>query len=230
VSFVDKLSVLGAGVIGGIVVSVTFVTVVAALAPWARIALGRVVIGLGPAVVETSVRGTEVVIRAVPLNAFVEPIGNELTADEPSKWEVPPGRVAALRASPWRRAVVFSFAPRLAILVLPFLVLGPARGARAWLDGFVDIARGAIGPFSTARELLDSAVATHAAEGYVTLVALTLCKQAAFDFLMLPGSLAGATRTGHKTTRPSVVALLAPFAPLIVGLVWLTAIIGWLVA
>jgi hypothetical protein len=111
-------------------------------------------------------------------------------------------------------------------VVLPLLLLGPARTFHHVVSGIVEIFAGAVSPFETARSILVAAAAVATSEGVPTLVALAFCKLTSVAILGLPTDLLFAmVRTGnHALAKLRAVLMLVWFVP---HAAWLAAWVAW---
>jgi hypothetical protein len=220
---------LGAGVLAVAI----FTMVAMALAGFARIELAQVVFGLGPRIATGRAGGTSVELRAVPISSYImavgqSPYGPEAAA-EPGRLR--PGRVSWREASPLRRALAFVAAPRLAVFVLASLVLGPQRAGLASVRGAAQYVRGALGPLSDGRALIDAGLDLLTREGAVVLAAVVLCKWIGFSLLALPSDLAGAVDSSLAAALLIArVRAVVFFVFLAMAVSWIVAGVGWVVA
>lgn len=201
----------------------TFAALGPLVAPWARVAVEKVVLGFGPALLTRIARGVRVELRLVPLTAYLTFVGGNPIGEPPPP--PPPPRVLWLEASPLRRVAAFVVAPRVLTLTIAALVLGPVRAVTAVATGLRDLPAA----FYGARPLLDAAADTLAREGFVTLAAVALCKTVSVGLVALPTDTAHAAARRHGDGLGKVRAALM-LATLVLLVAWLVAVARWAIA
>jgi hypothetical protein len=228
-----RASLIAVAVLSSTIPIASFPAVAMALARFARVALTDAALGIGPRLFATRVGPTKIIVRLVPINSWVRAAGQ-------NPYETPEDAAAALGAFPrdrvlWRDAprlrkvLAFVVAPRLAVVGVALVPLGPSRVARATLAGVVQIVTGALGPLSTARALLDAGAATLAREGALVVAAIVLCKWLSVSLLSLPGDLVTTlSRSDANAKTTAKLAVVQLFVFLAVFLSWLVAAVAWL--
>jgi hypothetical protein len=206
-----------------------FPVVATALAKFARVELAHVVFGSGTKLFARRVGPTMFELRLVPMQSWIKAVGQGVY--QPADHVEPPlrpGRVAWREASRARRVLAFVVAPRLVVFTVAAIGLGLARAGEALARGVAQLVTGAIGPFSTARAILDAGVDILAREGAWVVVAIALAKWVAFSVLTLPGDLAGAMDAseaqGRSIAKVRVALMLLFFA---IAASWLLALVAW---
>lgn len=225
-----KVELLALCLAGAVVAVALFPIVASALAGFARVVLVDAAFGMGPKLVEKKLGATRWTLRLLPLNSWVKAAGQGVYDDEEvERAALRPGRVLWREASPARRVLAFVVAPRVVVLVLAAVVLGPTGAVFATGRVIVQLVTGALGPLSTAREILEGGAALLAREGALVIVALVSCKWLGFSVLTLPGDLAGATDTELAASKKIAIAravLMVVFLGLVVS--WIVAWIAFL--
>src|SRR5262249_23171059 len=152
------------------------------LAAFARVAVRKISIGLGPRIVT---RG-RFELKLIPFTSYVVFAGmNPYETEEERSQPLPEGRVRWTEASRARR-VVLVLAWRIATFAIVFLLLGPSRAPLSFGRGIVQVAGGAIAPFARGAPLVHGAVNVAIREGLVVFFAVVLAKFLAISLLGLP--------------------------------------------
>ncbi|MFT3769770.1 MAG: hypothetical protein QM820_30400 [Minicystis sp.] len=213
----------------GSITTVVYAVSCAALAPLTRVFIEKVQVGIGPSLFSTQRHGTVIDVRFVPILSSLTPFGASPfygTEEGTPAPRPPPPNLPWREASPWGRILVFVVAPRLLPVALATPLLGVPRAGHAFVAGVAELVTGAVGPFSTARAILDAGVGVLGREGFITLVALALCKWQSLGLLALPTDVvfAAETKPGTGLAKLRVFVMLASFA---VYVAWIVAWIGW---
>jgi len=218
------VAVAVAAVVSGTAVlgAVSFLVIALPLASFARVAISKAALGFGPRLFSFVVAGTHVELKLLPFTSYAQSVGGNPYLDE----EPPaPPRLLWPDASPWLRAVVFVIAPRLALLPVPLVVLGPWRTMSAIARGFSDV----LSAFSGGGAALVRGAEVLAHEGLLTLFALAVCKASALALLLLPTDLLGIGTRGMATFSKTIakVRAVVMLATLALWVAWLVAWARW---
>lgn len=218
--FCVTAAILAAALLG----SVLFLAIGVALAPFARVAVKRAVFGVGPRILAARIGPTPLEIRAIPTSSHLEIHG--MLSDEQDV-VLPPPLVLWFEASPLRRALVFVFTPRIALLVIAAAILGPTRACGAVARGCAEILAGAIAPLSTARTILEAGAGILGREGIIALAAVAICKWLSLGLITLPMDLPPALMRQHSR-RLGIARFFAMLALFCVFIAWAVAWIAWI--
>jgi membrane-associated protease RseP (regulator of RpoE activity) len=131
----------------------------------------------------------------------------------------------------WKQLAI-SLLPFLLILCLGLIVLGK-QGFSAFYSSFYQVFWGALAPFSTAQDYLDSFLTFASQHSILEVYGLILIKASAYNFIPLPG-LAGwlaimqLTRMGNPEPKwQAWITKKLAFISILIWLSWLIAFIYW---
>lgn len=216
---IAALEILGVLLVATVANSLVFAVFGAMLAPWARLFVTEISLGLGPKVLERTWKGIHQVVRLVPITSYLKVAGMNPFAEDPAP---PPPFVLWSDAPKLRVWVALIACPRLVVLGATVLMLGPARALRAIGEGSWQVFAG----IWSGQSMLTAAEALSHSVGIVVLVGMVLSKLIAFDLVVsaIPDSI------GLLVRAPKLAASVKPVFSLgafLLVAIWVVHFVVW---
>jgi hypothetical protein len=231
-----RYAVLAFALLAWAIPTLLFPIIVALLAPFARIAVSKAVIGSGPRLLRRQIGATACELRLVPLSSYVSALGMNPYEDEDdvadALREFPPDRMLWRDAPRLRRTLAVVLAPRLATFAIASVLVGRASVIAVAGRAVVATLEGAVSPLSTVPTLLEDARAALSHDGAVAYIGLALAVSLGVSVFLLPGDLQQTLQRSTTSENAKLEAKLHAMKLLIMLAVlalWLVGTVAWLV-